>query len=215
MHADVPKVNVEQARAALLQRREDAPRLGTVDGDRAVEQLLLHEAPERVRPRLGQDHDFPEGKLRRMLALLAKDDGSKRAQRRDLPVDVEHLGLEESDDVLRGDGRVGSGGACHGCDGIYVRTVMRREVEIVNRMGLHARPAAEFVRAVHEFASEITIRKGEGTFSAASIMEVLSANLDHGSRITLEAVGPDDAAAIERLCALLLDFKLQEEDGRM
>lgn len=92
---------------------------------------------------------------------------------------------------------------------------MRREVEIVNRMGLHARPAAEFVRAVQKFAAEITIRKGEGTFSAGSIMEVLSANLDHGSRITLEAVGPDDAAALERLCALLLDFKLQEEDGRM
>ena len=92
---------------------------------------------------------------------------------------------------------------------------MQREVEIVNHLGLHARPAAEFVRAVQKCASDVTIRKGEDQFSAASILEVLSANLDCGSRIVLEATGPDAEEAMERLCGLLLDFKLQEEDGRM
>ena len=101
------------------------------------------------------------------------------------------------------------------CGGIYVPVRMRKEVEIVNQLGLHARPAAEFVRAVHKFDSVVTIRKGEENFSGGSILEVLSANLDCGSRIVLEAIGEDAEQALERLCEMLLDFKRQEEDGRM
>lgn len=92
---------------------------------------------------------------------------------------------------------------------------MRREVEIVNHLGLHARPAAEFVRAVMEFAAEITICKGDARFNGGSIIEVLSANLDCGSRITLEAIGDDAAPALDRLGALLLEFRRQEETGPM
>src|SRR5262245_17572070 len=43
---------------------------------------------------------------------------------------------------------------------VYAAAIMRREVEIVNELGLHARPAAEFVRCVQKFECEITIRKG-------------------------------------------------------
>jgi phosphocarrier protein HPr len=88
---------------------------------------------------------------------------------------------------------------------------MRREVEILNELGLHARPAAEFVRAVQKFRCEVTIQKGTETFSAASILEVLSANLDCGSRMTIEAIGPDAEKALEKLERLLHDFKEQEE----
>lgn len=91
---------------------------------------------------------------------------------------------------------------------------MRREVEIINQLGLHARPAAEFVRAVRGFDCEVTICKGEERFSAASIIEVLTANLDCGTRIVLEAAGPEAARALERLAALLLEFKAQEERER-
>ena len=92
---------------------------------------------------------------------------------------------------------------------------MRKEVEILNQLGLHARPAAEFVRCVQTFNSEITIRKGEENFSANSILEVLSANLDCGTRIVLEAIGPDADRALDRLEELLGEFKEQEEDGRV
>ncbi|HEY3901742.1 MAG TPA: HPr family phosphocarrier protein [Chthoniobacter sp.] len=92
---------------------------------------------------------------------------------------------------------------------------MRREAEILNPLGLHARPAAEFVRCVQTFTSEITIRKGDEQFAANSILEVLSANLDCGSRITIEAIGPDAAKALDRLGELLVVFKEQEEDGRV
>ena len=89
---------------------------------------------------------------------------------------------------------------------------MRKEVEIVNKLGLHARPAALFVRCVIRFKSTVTIWKGEENFSAASLLEVLTANLDCGARVVLEAIGPDEQEAIDELEALLLRFR-EEEDG--
>ena len=67
---------------------------------------------------------------------------------------------------------------------------MHKEVEIVNKLGLHARPASEFVRCWIRFKSKITICKGDENFSAASILEALSADLDCGARVVLEAIGP-------------------------
>jgi phosphocarrier protein HPr len=98
---------------------------------------------------------------------------------------------------------------------VYRNEIMRREVEILNPLGLHARPAAEFVRCVQTFTSEITFRKGDEHFAANSILEVLSANLDCGSRIVLEATGPDASKALDRLGELLVEFKEQEENGRV
>ena len=88
---------------------------------------------------------------------------------------------------------------------------MRREVEILNELGLHARPAAEFVRAVHKFRCSVTFSKGPDSYSASSILDVLSANLDLGSRIILEAEGEDAEEALERLSQLLVEFREQEE----
>ncbi len=89
---------------------------------------------------------------------------------------------------------------------------MRREVEILNELGLHARPAAEFVRAVRDLECDVFIHKGDAQFSAGSIMEVLTANLDCGARITLEATGRDAEKALTRLEALLLEFREQEKE---
>jgi phosphotransferase system HPr (HPr) family protein len=91
---------------------------------------------------------------------------------------------------------------------------MRREVEILNELGLHARPAAEFVRAVKGFDCEVTIHSGTDSFSAESILEVMTANLDCGARIVIEAEGPEAEVALDRLEALLHEFKEQEEQDR-
>jgi len=91
--------------------------------------------------------------------------------------------------------------------------MMRREVEIVNELGLHARPAAEFVRCVQACRSEVTIWKGDETFSGGSILEVLCANLDCGVRVVLEAIGPDAENALDQLEELLQEFRRQEESG--
>ena len=91
---------------------------------------------------------------------------------------------------------------------------MQKEVEIVNELGLHARPAAEFVRAVQSFESDVFIIKGDSHFSADSITEVLTANLDRGTRITLEATGRDAEKALNCLSELLHTFKAQESPAR-
>ena len=72
---------------------------------------------------------------------------------------------------------------------------------------MHARPAAEFVKCVMKFESRITVCRDEERFSEASILEVLSANLDCGARVVLEAVGPDEQEALSELEALLQRFR--------
>ena len=83
----------------------------------------------------------------------------------------------------------------------------KREVKIVNELGLHARPAAEFVRAANVFRSEIWIIKGEERFSAKSIIEVLTANLNCGNTAVIEADGPDSESAVAGLAKLVSEFK--------
>jgi len=85
-----------------------------------------------------------------------------------------------------------------------------RDVTVLNKLGLHARPAAEFVRCVRTFKSTVIIRKDNEEFSASSILDVLTANLDCGSNMTIIAEGPDAELALEKLSALLHEFKLQE-----
>jgi phosphocarrier protein len=79
----------------------------------------------------------------------------------------------------------------------------RREVRVSNKLGLHARPAAHFVKHVRTFRSEIWLVTTDGRYSAASLIEVLRANLDCGSTATIEAHGVDAAEAVERLERLL------------
>jgi len=88
--------------------------------------------------------------------------------------------------------------------------IAKRELHILNKMGLHARPAAEFVRCVRTFKSQITLQKGDEEFSGSSILEILMANLDCGSSVLIVANGSDAEPALNKLEALLYEFKLQE-----
>jgi phosphocarrier protein HPr len=84
----------------------------------------------------------------------------------------------------------------------------KREVTIVNELGLHARPAAEFVRRASGFRSEIWLVRQDGErFSAASLIDVMRANLDQGATATLEAEGTDAENAVESLANLLREFR--------
>jgi phosphotransferase system HPr (HPr) family protein len=84
---------------------------------------------------------------------------------------------------------------------------VRRDVRISNDLGLHARPAAEFVKKAKHFRSEIWIIKDEKRYSATSLIDVLRANLDCGATATLEAHGVDAEQALDRLEALLVEFQ--------
>ena len=79
----------------------------------------------------------------------------------------------------------------------------QREVRITNKLGLHARPAAQFVKHVRSFRSEVWLVTNAGRYSASSLIDVLRANLDCGATATLEAHGVDAEEALERLQRLL------------
>jgi phosphocarrier protein HPr len=80
---------------------------------------------------------------------------------------------------------------------------LQRQVRIANELGLHARPAAEFVKRANSFRSEIWIVKEGQKYSAASLIDVLRANLDCGAIATLEAHGVDAEEALDRLVKVL------------
>ena len=85
------------------------------------------------------------------------------------------------------------------------------QITVRNQLGLHARPAAEFVHQANVFRSDIWIITEAGRFSALSLLEVMRANLDCGAVATLEAVGPDAEEAIARLVKVVSEMKDYED----
>jgi phosphocarrier protein HPr len=78
-----------------------------------------------------------------------------------------------------------------------------RIVQIENKNGLHARPAAEIVKLAAKFRSEITIVKDDLDVNGKSIMGVMMLAAEHGSTITLRAEGPDADQALDALATLV------------
>ncbi|MGQ0622924.1 MAG: HPr family phosphocarrier protein [Panacagrimonas sp.] len=87
---------------------------------------------------------------------------------------------------------------------------MERTVNIVNRLGLHARAAAKLVTLASTFDSDVRVRKGRREVSGKSIMGVMMLAAAQGSSITLIAEGIDAAAALDEL-ALLVAERFGEE----
>ena len=78
-----------------------------------------------------------------------------------------------------------------------------RTVQIVNKNGLHARPAAEIVKLAAKFQSEITLVKDDLDVNGKSIMGVMMLAAEHGSSITFRAEGPDAEQALDALATLV------------
>ena len=78
-----------------------------------------------------------------------------------------------------------------------------RTVQIVNKNGLHARPAAEIVKLAAKFKSEITVVKDDLDVNGKSIMGVMMLAAEHGSSITFRAEGPDAEQALDALATLV------------
>ena len=81
--------------------------------------------------------------------------------------------------------------------------MVERSVQIVNKHGLHARPAAEMVKVASRFASEITISRDDLEVNGKSIMGVMMLAAEFGAEITLRANGPDAEAALDAIAALV------------
>ena len=76
-------------------------------------------------------------------------------------------------------------------------------VRIVNRLGLHARPAAEFVKLAGRYACEIKVEKDGLEVNGKSIMGVLMLAAEHGSQLIIRAEGADAREALGALAELV------------
>jgi len=81
--------------------------------------------------------------------------------------------------------------------------MLEKKVIIKGKSGLHARPAAYFVKVANKFDSEIWIKKDEKKVSAKSIIGVLSLGIGQGMEVIIEAQGKDEAEAINELETLI------------
>lgn len=80
-----------------------------------------------------------------------------------------------------------------------------RDLEIVNQRGLHARASARFVQVAGTFEAEVTVEKDGMTVGGTSIMGLMMLAASPGCCIRVSATGPDAAAAIEAIAALVAD----------
>jgi phosphocarrier protein HPr len=81
--------------------------------------------------------------------------------------------------------------------------MMERTVEIVNKNGLHARPAAEIVKLSSKFQCEITIVRDDLEVNGKSIMGVMMLAAEYGSNIVVRANGPDAEQAVAAIADLV------------
>jgi len=88
--------------------------------------------------------------------------------------------------------------------------VIERQVDIVNRLGLHARAAAKFVHLAGQFSSRITVFKDGEQVDAKSILGLLLLAAAQGASVTIRCDGEDEEAALAALAALVGD-RFEEE----
>ena len=80
-----------------------------------------------------------------------------------------------------------------------------RDVEIVNRLGLHARPAMQFVETANRFRSTVTVRKGDEKVNGKSIMEMMMLAAMPGTILRIEAAGDDAEPCLDALAKLIAE----------
>ena len=87
--------------------------------------------------------------------------------------------------------------------------MISRDIEIKNKLGLHARAAAKLVHCAARFKSDIKVRKGDEEVDGKSILGILLLAAGRGSVITVKADGSDERAALDAV-ENLIDSKFDE-----
>jgi phosphocarrier protein HPr len=84
--------------------------------------------------------------------------------------------------------------------------MQRRELEIINKLGLHARASAKLTQLAAKFESDVQVMRNDRKDIAKSIMGVMMLAAGKGSKITVEIDGPDEAAAMDAIAKLVGDY---------
>ena len=77
--------------------------------------------------------------------------------------------------------------------------MITKQLTVLNKLGIHARPAAQFVRAASRFQAGVTVEKDGETVDGKSIMGLMMLAVGWGAEITVTVEGDDEAAAMEAL----------------
>lgn len=83
-------------------------------------------------------------------------------------------------------------------------------LKIKNKLGLHARPAAEFVKLAAKFKSDVYVSKNNHQVNGKSIMGVMTLAAEMGSELFIRVIGEDELEALNALTKLV-DSKFNEE----
>jgi phosphocarrier protein len=89
--------------------------------------------------------------------------------------------------------------------------MLQRKVTIINRLGLHARAAAKFVKLANRFKASVKIEKDGVSIDGKSILGILTLAAVQGTEITLKISGADEKKAMKALISLI-DNRFEEEE---
>ncbi len=89
--------------------------------------------------------------------------------------------------------------------------MIRRQLTIVNKLGLHARAASKLVNCASAFASEVWLRRDDREINGKSIMGVLTLAAGQGTELEVRTQGPDEQAAMDAL-EQLVESRFGEEE---
>jgi phosphocarrier protein HPr len=83
--------------------------------------------------------------------------------------------------------------------------MQQREIEIINKLGLHARASAKLTQLAAKYQCDVSLARNGRKVNAKSIMGVMMLAAGKGSRITLETDGSDEAEAMDAIIVLIGD----------
>jgi phosphocarrier protein len=84
--------------------------------------------------------------------------------------------------------------------------MLQREVEIVNKLGLHARASAKLTQLAARYQSDVQMSRNGRKVNAKSIMGVMMLAAGKGSKVTIETDGPDESDAMQAIVTLIGDY---------
>ena len=84
--------------------------------------------------------------------------------------------------------------------------MQQRDVEIVNKLGLHARASAKLTQLAAKYQCDVVMSRNSRKVNAKSIMGVMMLAAGKGAKVTLETEGPDEVEAIGALVTLIGDY---------
>ena len=84
--------------------------------------------------------------------------------------------------------------------------MQQREVEIINKLGLHARASAKLTQLAAKYQSDVQMSRNGRKVNAKSIMGVMMLAAGKGAKVVVEVDGPDETVAMDAIVALIGDY---------